>query len=260
MLQDFWADLHIHTALSPCAGKDMTPQGIIHRAEALGIKLIAVTDHNSAENVPSLVKASLGGKVLVLPGMEVQTREEVHLICLFEKTDLAVAWQEKVYAHLPSALNNERLFGTQWLFDSSDRRVGSLDRLLLTSTSLSLEEVIEGVSIIGGICIPAHVDRPSYSLISNLGFIPQNLQVAALELSPKCRPASFRKLHPEAAGINVVISSDAHWLEAMGPPQTCLRLKELTWQEIKLALAGAEGREVVVIDDKGLSNSTLFTE
>ncbi|MEW6660963.1 MAG: PHP domain-containing protein [Bacillota bacterium] len=246
-MQDFWADLHIHTALSPCAGEDMTPLGIIHKAEDLGIKLIAVTDHNSAENVLSLIKASIGSKVLVLPGMEVQTREEVHLICLFEKIDLVLAWQAKVYAHLPQALNNERLFGPQWLFDSSDRRVGRSDRLLLTSTSLSVEEVVEGVNRIGGLCIPAHVDRPSYSLISNLGFIPQNLQIAALELSPKCQPASFRKLHPEAGGLNVVICSDAHWLDAMGPPRTCFRLAELTWQEIKLALAGIEGREVVVL-------------
>jgi len=247
VLKDFWADLHIHTALSPCAEEDMTPQGIINRAEALGIKLIAVTDHNSAENAASLVNASENSKVLVLPGMEVQTREEVHLICLFEIIEQALAWQEKVYAHLPKAINNERILGRQWLFDSSDRRVGLVDRLLLTSTSLSLEEVIGGVSKIGGICIPAHVDRPSYSLISNLGFIPQNLQIAALELSPKCRPDTFRKLHPEAAGINVVICSDAHWLDAMGPPQTCFRLRELTWQEIELALAGTEGREVVVV-------------
>ncbi|MBS4020850.1 MAG: PHP domain-containing protein [Dethiobacter sp.] len=259
-MQNFWADLHIHTALSPCAGEDMTPLGIIQKAEDLGIKLIAVTDHNSAENVPSLVKASTGSKVRVLPGMEVQTREEVHLICLFENVDLVLAWQEKVYAHLPQAHNNERLFGSQWLLDSGDRRVGRLDRLLLTSTSLSVEEVVEGVNNIGGLCIPAHIDRPSFSLISNLGFIPQNLQVAALELSPKCHPVTFRKLHPDVGRLKVVISSDAHWLEAMRPPQTCFRLQEMTWQEIQLALAGDEGREVVVIDDKGLSNSTLFTE
>jgi hypothetical protein len=246
-MQDFWADLHIHTALSPCAGDDMTPLGIIHKAEDLGIQLIAVTDHNSAENVPSLIKASIGSKVLVLPGMEMQTREEVHLICLFENIELALAWQEKVYAHLPQALNNERLFGPQWLLDSSDRQIGRLDRLLLTSASLSVEEAVEGVNRIGGICIPAHVDRPSYSLISNLGFIPQNLQIAALELSPKCRPASFRKLYPETGGLNVVISSDAHWLDGMGSPRTCFRLEELTWQEIQLALAGMEGREVVVL-------------
>jgi len=259
-MQEFWADLHIHTALSPCAGEDMTPLRIIHRAADLGIGLIAVTDHNSAENVPSLVRASAGSKVRVLPGMEVQTREEVHLICLFENVDLVLAWQERIYAHLPQAANNERLFGPQWLLDSSDRKLGRLDRLLLTSTSLSVEEVAEGVNKFGGLCIPAHVDRPSFSLFSNLGFIPPNLQVAALELSPNGHPVTFKQLHPEAERLKLVVSSDAHWLDALGPSQTCFRLKELTWQEILLALAGTEGREAVVLFAKGLSNSTLSTE
>jgi len=247
VIQDFWADLHIHTALSPCAGDEMTPQGIIHKALDHGIKLIAVTDHNSAGNVPSLVKASYSSNVLVLPGMEVQTKEEVHLICLFENTELVLAWQEKIYAHLPQVHNDERLFGSQWLLDSLGRRLGSLDRLLLTSTSLSVEEVVEGVNVTGGLCIPAHIDRPSYSLIGNLGFIPPNLQVAALEVSLKCQQNSFIRLHPEAERLKMVISSDAHWLDALGPPRTCFRLKELTWQEIRLALAGIEGREVVVV-------------
>lgn len=245
-MRDFWVDLHIHTALSPCAGEDMTPRNIIRKAESLGIRLIAVTDHNTAENAPSLIKASLGSTVLVLPGMEVQTKEEVHLICLFEKLAPALAWQQVVYARLPQAFNNESLFGTQWLFDNSDRRVGRLDRLLLTSTSLTLEEVVGGVNSLGGLCIPAHVDRPSYSLISNLGLVPPDLQVTALELSPACRPATFRKLYPHAGRLKLVICSDAHWLEAMGPPRTCFRLKELTWQEIRMALAGDEGRDVVV--------------
>jgi PHP family Zn ribbon phosphoesterase len=245
-MPDFWADLHIHTALSPCAGEDMTPHGIICRAEDLDIQLLAVTDHNSAENVFSLVKAALGKKLMVLPGMEVQTKEEVHLLCLFEKPDLALAWQEEVYARLPPVLNNEGLFGTQWLFNSDSRRVGRLDRLLLTSTSFSVEEVVEGVNRIGGLCIPAHVDRPAFSLISNLGFVPKNLQVPALELTSKTNPAAFRQLHPEIGRLNLVISSDAHWLEAMSKPRTCFRIQELSWQEIKLALAGIEGREVVI--------------
>ncbi|MBS3976331.1 MAG: PHP domain-containing protein [Syntrophomonadaceae bacterium] len=247
MLQDFWADLHVHTALSPCAEDEMTPQEILRRAEDLGIQLLAVTDHNSAGNAPSMVKASYGSNVLVLPGMEVQTKEEVHLICLFENTELVLAWQEKIYAHLPQVHNNERLFGSQWLLDSLGQRVGSLDRLLLTSTSLSVEEVAVGVNKMGGLCIPAHIDRPSYSLIGNLGFIPPDLQVAALEVSHKCQRNSFIRLHPEAERLKMVISSDAHWLDALVPPRTCFRLQELTWQEIRLALAGIEGREVVVV-------------
>lgn len=244
---EIWADLHLHTSLSPCAEAEMTPQAILKEVAAKGISLIGITDHNSAANVSAVLEASRSSPVTVLPGIEVQTKEEVHLLCLFYTLAEVLRWQEIVYKHLPSELNNEKFFGPQLLLDSNDRVIGKLEKLLLTSTSLAAEEVVKEVKKIGGLCIPAHIDRPAYSLISNLGFVPPDLEVAALELSLKADPVIFRVNHPDTGRLNFIMSSDAHWLEGIQSPRTCFWVKELNWQEIQLALAGERGRKVVVI-------------
>ncbi len=244
---EIWADLHLHTALSPCAEAEMTPQSIIKAAATKGISLIGITDHNSAANVSALLEASRSSPVTVLPGIEVQTKEEVHLLCLFYTLAEVLRWQEIVYRHLPPELNKEKLFGPQLLLDSNDRVIGKLEKLLLTSTSFAVEEVVKGVKKIGGLCIPAHIDRPTYSLISNLGFVPPDLEIAALELSFNAHPATFRDNHPDTGRLSFIMSSDAHWLEAIQSPRTYFQVKELNWQEIQLALAGERGRKVVVV-------------
>ncbi len=244
---EIWADLHLHTALSPCAEAEMTPQAIIKAAVVKGISLIGITDHNSAANVPAMLEASRGSPVTVLPGIEVQTKEEVHLLCLFYTLAEVLKWQEIVYKHLPPELNKEKLFGSQLLLDSNDRIIGKLEKMLLTSTSLAVEEVVKEVRKIGGLCIPSHIDRPAYSLISNLGFVPLDLEVAALEFSYNAQPDIFRVNHPDTGRWNFIMSSDAHWLEAIQSPRTYFKVKELSWQEIQLALAGKRGRKVVVI-------------
>lgn len=244
---EFWADLHIHTALSPCASDEMKPQAILNRAIGRGVNLVGITDHNSAKNVLAVIEAARNSSVLVLPGMEVQSREEVHLVCLFQEAAEALEWESVVYDHLPEELNNERYFGAQLIIDSNDLISGKVERLLLTSTCLSVEEIALRVKKLGGICIPAHVDRPAYSLINNLGFVPPGLQVAALEISNHIESVSFRKQYPETRCFNLVSGSDAHWLDAIIDPRTCFRMNELNWQEIQLTLSGAGGREVVVI-------------
>ena len=171
MLRFFTADLHVHTVLSACAEMEMFPELILERAQELGLGLIAVTDHNSAENAAAMLRAAQGTGITVLPGMEVQTREEVHLICLFDTLAQVVRLQEEVYAHLPRLKNKEEVFGTQVVLDAEGEPIGMNDRLLATSTSFSVEQVVQQVRALNGLCIPSHVDRPAYSLIANLGFI-----------------------------------------------------------------------------------------
>ncbi|MBC7324548.1 MAG: phosphoesterase, partial [Moorella sp. (in: Bacteria)] len=142
-------------------------------------------------------------------------REDVHLICLFNTAEAALAWQEEVYRHLPAHENREEYFGPQILFDSAGREIGREKRLLLASTDLGVEEVAGEVNARGGLCLPAHVDRPAYSLLANLGLIPPGLPVAALELG-LFTPEVARRQFPCLVGWPLVASSDAHYLNGIG--------------------------------------------
>lgn len=247
----FITDLHIHSALSPCAGEEMTPPSIVAQALQARLDLIAVTDHNSAGNVEAVREAARGTTLKVLPGLEVQTREEVHLVCLFENTEAALAWQEIVYQHLPPGENIESFFGTQLLLDARGRERGREKRLLLQSTDLTAEEVVEQVTSLGGVVIPAHVDRQAYSLLGVLGFIPPRLPVTALEISRAENKEKIKGSLGLPTRFTLITSSDAHYLEDIGRSATCFYIKEATLSEIRLALAGERGRKVVMVQKAG---------
>ena len=238
-------DLHLHTVLSPCAEVEMIPPLIVAQAERLGLGGIAVTDHNSAENVQAVIEASQGTDLIVLPGMEVQTREEVHMVCLFDSIEQDLAWQKTVYAHLPRLSNRPDAFGAQFVVDAEGEFVRENDRLLLTSVDLSVEDVTYAVRSLGGLCIPAHVDRPSYSLIANLGFVPPDLHFEALEVSRLLGPEAARKRFPQLQAHTLIVSSDAHRLTEM-QCQTMVKVRELTISELRLAFTVQQGRRVIV--------------
>ena len=240
----FVADLHIHTALSACAESEMMPEFILERAQQLGLGLIAVTDHNSAENVAAMLAAAEETGVTVLPGIEVQTREEVHLLCLFDTLEQVTRWQGEVYAHLPPLKNKEDVFGVQVVI-SAEGDLSYNERLLLTSTSFSVEEVVQRVRDLNGLCIPAHVDRPAYSIIANLGYIPPDLELVGVEISHLVSLKEARTRFPQLERYSLVASSDAHRLQDMDS-RTTLKMTEATVAELSLALAGEEGRAVWV--------------
>lgn len=208
----FAADLHVHTALSPCGDDDMTPNNIVNMALIKGLDLIAITDHNSCANVAAVIEAGRNKGLMVIPGIEVQSKEEVHLICLFKKLENALEFGGLIYSSLSNISNNEDLFGQQLMMDASDNIVGKLEKLLLSSSTYSINEIFELVSKHDGICIPAHVDRSSYSIISNLGFIPPNLKVDAVEISKNSTLESTLEKMPFIKSYKHIISSDAHYL------------------------------------------------
>ena len=243
-LRFFLADLHIHTVLSACAEIEMLPEFILERAQRLGLGLISVTDHNSAENVAAMLAAAEGTGVTVLPGMEVQTREEVHLLCLFDTLEQVTRWQEEVYAHLPPLKNKEDVFGVQVVLNA-EGDLSYNERLLLISTSLSVEEVVQGVRDLNGLCIPAHVDRPAYSIIANLGFIPPALGIVGVEISHLISLKEAQTRFPQLERYSLMASSDAHRLKDMAA-RTTFKMAEATVAEVSLALAGEGGRTVWV--------------
>lgn len=219
----------------------MIPPLIVRQAQALGLGLIAVTDHNAAANCAAVIKAAWGTGLAVLPGMEVQTAEEVHVLCLFDTVEQALSWQGTVFEHLPDQLNPDGILGGQFVVDAEGEYVRTESRLLLTSTDLSLEEVVRRVKTLGGLPIPAHVDRPSFSLLANLGFVPPDLDVPALEILRRTDPADACTRWPELASFVLIRGGDAHRLSEI-VPSLRLTLAAPTVNELALALGSQDGR------------------
>lgn len=222
----------------------MIPPLIVRRANELGLGVIAVTDHNAMLNVAAVQEAA-GRELTVLPGMEVMSREEVHLVCLFDRLGQAADWQERVWAALPSGENNEEHFGAQYVVDGTGQYVRTETRRLSAATALSVEEIVAGVRDLGGIVIAAHVDRPWASLIANLGFVPPDLALAGLELSRRALVAEVERKLPQTAGWGMVVGGDAHRIDEM-TARTMVKVLEPTVAELALALNGLEGRRVQI--------------
>lgn len=240
-----WADLHVHTVLSPCAEVEMIPPLIVRRARDLGLDLIAIADHNAAHNAAAVIQAAEGTGLTVLPGMEVQSREEVHLLCLFDTVDRVQAWQKQVFASLPDRENDEGFFGAQFVVNATGEYLYTEKRLLAGSVAMTVEEVVAGVRALGGIVLPAHVDRPSFSLIANLGFVPAGLDIAGVELTRRADPAEVVARWSQLGLYGQVVSGDAHRLSEMAA-RTMFKVRALTVDELALALAGRGGRRVEI--------------
>jgi len=214
----------------------MVPTAIVKRASVLGLDMIAVCDHNSAENVAAVASAGRRESVSVIPGIEITTREEVHILGLFNTDQEAMGIQAVVYERLAGE-NDEEAFGPQTIVDEWDRVTGVNTRLLIGATDLTLEEVVEAIHDFGGLAVASHVDRQGFGLIGQLGFVPEGLKLDALELSPG---ASVR---PQA-DFPFVTSSDAHYLKDIGKSRTSFFIEGGTAEEIGKALRREGGRRV----------------
>ncbi len=235
------AELHLHTVLSPCAEIEMLPPLIVMDCLEKGINLIAVTDHNATANVQAVQTAATGSGLTVLPGMEVQTREEVHSLCLFDTIEQAFAWQAIVDAHLPAMPNRPDYFGDQLIVDENGDFLAREERLLLNSVDLSLEQAWQAVTSLGGLFIPAHINRNANGLLPILGLPPAEIPLEALELSRHMKPADAVKIYPFLAGFPLIQSGDAHRLdEILGLNQFSLQAPTIA--EIRQSLRGEQGR------------------
>lgn len=201
-------DFHIHSALSPCGDNDMTPNNLINMSIIKGLDAVALTDHNACENVRAAA-AVAGDKIIFIPGMEVETSEEVHIVTLFPTADAAEEMQRILTDSSPFIPNRPEIFGNQYIMDENDEICGEIDRMLVTASGLDIYTVVAAAKDLGGIAYPAHIDRESYSALSNLGFIPPDLDISAVEITEKSRAA----LEGEYSNrYNIITSSDAHYL------------------------------------------------
>ena len=231
------ADLHMHTCLSPCADAQMQATAIVRQAKKVGLDMIGISDHNSAENVAAVVKAGAREGLPVIHGMEITSSEEVHILGLFKNELDLMSIQEVIYQNLPGE-NHEQAYGPQTVVDEWDNVLGSNSRLLLGATNLTVERVVDAIHDRSGVAIASHVDRERFSLIGQLGFIPEGLSLDALEVS---RQSSLNKEYD----YPVVIFSDAHFLEDIGKSSTCFMIEDVSVDEIKKALRNEMGRRIV---------------
>jgi PHP family Zn ribbon phosphoesterase len=242
MLRPFKADLHIHTCLSPCTELDMSPQVILRAAKKKEIDIIGVCDHNSSENSRAVMNAAKKMDIIVFPGMEVTSQEEVHVLALFDEIENALKLQEHVYANLPGE-NDEDAFGMQVIVNEKEEVLGLSNKLLIGATTIPLEKIIKIIHSLNGIAIASHIDRESFSLISQLGFIPDNLELDALEISASITPQEARKRYSE--NYPITCSSDAHYPDDVGKAFTSFLLNDGTLTEVKKALKNEEGRKLI---------------
>ena len=202
-----FVDLHIHSCLSPCADDDMTPANICGMAHIKGLDAIAVTDHNTARNLPYVKEAADYYHLILLPGMEVTTREEVHLLGYFPTVEDALEAGEVFSSHLPKMPNRPKFFGSQYIMNTDDEIMGEEMRMLIGATDLDLTECTEIIRKRGGVAIPAHINRGSNGLLVNLGLMPQEPAYPVVEV------ARHMDIHPSIVKDRMVLySSDAHQL------------------------------------------------
>ena len=245
----FLCDLHIHTALSACASDEMTPRRIVQRCKSAGLDVIAICDHNTTLNAASVVKAGESAGLFVLPGIETQSSEEVHIIVLFPDIQVSQKFEREIIRPaLPPVPNRPEVFGRQLLVDGEDRVTGEERTLLLNSLNLDAASIVEAAWGCGAITIAAHASRPAHGYLYTLGMLA--------EPHPDCfefrnRPdalAAIKHWRLEGKGCTVV-SSDAHSLDEIVPGRLVLQLDSLGFDAIARALRCRDSQRVVVLDD-----------
>lgn len=225
-------DLHIHSCLSPCADEDMTPNNIVNMAMIKGLDLIAVADHNASQNLPAILSVAKKRDILVIPAMELQTSEEVHLLCFFPNYEAIAAFQTFVDQHLLGIPNNEKKFGSQWILDAEDEPVKQIEHALIFSTTLSFEKAVEAVRAHQGIVLPAHINRQSNGVLSMLGFIPEGMNFTAIEVSHDAAGTKFLETYADKNKYNIIRNSDAHQLMAISEREHYMELPKRSLEAV----------------------------
>lgn len=221
-------DLHIHSCLSPCGDMDMTPNNIVNMSVLKGLDVIAVSDHSCGLNIRAVMETAMQTDLLVIPAIEVTTSEEIHVLTLFYNIESAEAFSDYLYRHLPDVKNSPDIFGNQTICDSMDNVKGVVDKLLINATDISIDKLCSIAPDYGAFLIPAHIDKTSYSIISSLGFIPDEYNFNCVEVkNPPCDASK---------GKFVITNSDAHYLEDISEPERYIEVQKKTIKAVIDAL------------------------
>lgn len=246
----FKADLHNHTVLSPCGDLEMTPKFIISTAAKKGYDIIGITDHNTTLQGREIRRIVGGGEPYILCGAEVTSKEEAHCLVFVDGEDNLNILQKYLEDHLPKIPNNVDVFGYQLLVNEDEEVLKEEEFLLISAIDQTVDEIAAFAHSLGGVFIPAHIDKMQNSIISQLGFIPPDLPFDALEFSKRCDIESFLEKNKYIKKLNTsfIRSSDAHYPDDFGRCCTFFNMQNRTFDEIKRALHGEEGRFVEIKD------------
>lgn len=234
-------DLHLHSCLSPCGDDDMTPANIVGMAAIKELDVIALTDHNSCKNCPAFLKLATEYGVLAIPGMELCTEEEVHVVCLFPTLEDALAFDDYVDTRVVPFPNNPDIFGKQEIYNEEDEVVGIMPNLLINATTIGFEEVYDVVERYHGVMIPAHIDKNANSMLSNLGFVPPDSKFTCYEVKDLTKVDALREQNPYLNQCKVITNSDAHYLEMINEPVNYIHVRERSVEAVLEALKKGNG-------------------
>jgi PHP family Zn ribbon phosphoesterase len=238
------ADLHLHSCLSPCADITMLPGEVAARLSARGIRIASLTDHNAVCNVYAFRQVFAQSGIVLVPGMEVTTSEEVHVLCYFETLSDLWRFSRRFFASYPRVANDPERFGYELVCNARDEFVGQFPFLLSMASLLSLEDLVMLVRGFGGVTVPSHLDR-RYGLLYQLGIVSEDMAFATYEVAHKVNLAKVAAQLPGSPQF--VSNSDAHNLDSISPPRYALEVQELTVHEALLALRCQEGRRVILL-------------
>ncbi|MBN1117707.1 MAG: PHP domain-containing protein [Bacteroidales bacterium] len=239
----FRADIHIHSVLSPCGDLDMSPARIIHEAKNKKLDIIGITDHNSTKHAELMMKLGEKAGIKVIPGIEVNTLEEIHCLAFFENIEKTKAFQDFIDQKLVKIENVPDKFGQQLLVNEKEEILEEEKWWLNSTISATVNEVEEKVHKLAGVFIPAHVLRPSNGIYSQIGFIPQNLLVDAIEISSSTLNSGVYRSKKDLENYTIITGSDAHYPHIVGSSLTKFFLSKPTLNEIRMALKNKGGRK-----------------
>jgi len=242
MLTPFKADLHIHTVLSPCGDLEMSPTAIVDRALARGLDMIAISAHNTTRQVKVTQRLGKQKGLFVLGGVEVTSQEETHCLCYFENDAQLDEFQQFLDAHLPPIPNDEERFGYQLVVDENDEIVGEEPYHLLNAIDVDIDGIYDEVHRIGGLFVPAHINKGTTSLMSQLGFVPPDLRADALEINFRITRDEIVKKFAYLKRFNFITDSDAHFIDNVGDVYNVIYMEHRSFAEFAMALHGEEGR------------------
>jgi PHP family Zn ribbon phosphoesterase len=247
-LSVYYVDLHIHTVLSPCAGLEMGAADIVKKSRSEGISIIAVTDHNHVANYKALRDAAdePGEPLLVLPGIEVQSMEDIHVVTIFPDENVAYEYKDWLWKKMPNIKNKDEKFGYQLIIDKEGSILDQEEVLLIQGVMRTVDEISSEALKMGSIVIMAHMNRPSFSYEAVLGPLPDEFQCSAIELTSRVTDSEFPGWRAKYSGRTLIRSSDAHKLDQISRAKCSkMKLGGLSFDEVTLALRHENGRDVL---------------
>jgi len=235
MMRSFKADLHIHSVLSPCGGLEMSPHAVVAKAKELKIEWLALTDHNTLANCPAYAEVAEASGLAFTYGTEIQTAEEIHLLAYFDDREKAMEFDRELHNALPEIKNDADFFGDQVVIDAEENIIRMEEKALSNSVVWDLDETVNRILYFHGFAVPAHIDAEANSILSQLGFLPQEPDFSLLGITAKLNLTGFLLLHPELRDKSFLRSSDAHYLSDLGSGTSEIIVEKPTVKELMIA-------------------------